>query len=109
MKTIKFSKDFKKLENENFTTIRKNDKKYKLHEIVQAKTPTKEFNIEVIGMQVTEFGRIHPVQLCADLDIDFNYFYEEQSYEWLLEQFKPFLGDDLTVDTVVYFYHFKKV
>jgi hypothetical protein len=108
---IKFSKDFKKLEDPKFTTIRIKDKKLNLGETVRILSPSHDFLAEVTGMEKISLGDISLYKIAIDLDL-----YDEWNKwdklingmnkdDYLLNRLNEFyLG--ITWNTTVYFYTF---
>ena len=68
MKTIKFNKDYKKLEREHFTSIRDHDKKLMLNETVHIISPGYDFLAEVIGMEKRKLNQMYADVLLDDLE-----------------------------------------
>lgn len=69
MKILKFSKDYSKLEDRVFTTIRRYDR-YKVGEIVSVKTPTKQFHVLILHKFKSKAKDLHKEFLCYDTDTD---------------------------------------
>jgi hypothetical protein len=107
MKIIKFDKDFKKLENKEFTTIRAKDKNLKLHDEVTIKSPNYEFTAEVNCMLYVQLEKVPTHLVCRDLDIDFGYFLAELSYSHLLDELREYIPK-VDWEDYVYLYNFQK-
>lgn len=63
-----FSKDYSKLDQNIFTTIRKNSIIYRIGNIYKIKTPTKEFKAMVIGRWLMEKAHISEQLAYNDAD-----------------------------------------
>ncbi len=111
MKTIEFNKDYSKLNDKFFTTIRKNDKHIFDNEIVCIKTPTKEFKAICDCFSKIKFKNIPSCLLCKDLD--FLPVYTRESpfvHEQALEIIKKIPNyENLTLESFVHLYSFVKV
>lgn len=67
MNVIKFSKDYPKLEDRVFTTIRRYDR-YKIGELVAIRTPKKQFYATILHKFKAVMGDLHAKFLCYDTD-----------------------------------------
>lgn len=113
VKKIKFAKNFKKLDNIIFTTIRTKNKQLKLDELVTIKTPTKSFYATVIGCKKTHLFHeeklvsIDKQILIDDLDIKnekSNDVFKEKVIN-TLKEFYPYVTEKSTV----YLYTFRSL
>jgi hypothetical protein len=69
MKTIKFSKDYSKLEKSSFTTIRHPlSTKYNEGEIYLVKSPSHSFKVECVNAGVVAIGQLTDKFLMQDTD-----------------------------------------
>lgn len=108
MKTIRFNKDYKKLENYDFTSIRNKNKDLKLEEIVLIKTPTTEFKAEVTGLCKIPLEYMGYDLISKDLDL-----YEEWDKNKLwgndllkcLQEIYP----EMTWNSIVFGYSFMRI
>lgn len=91
MDVIKFAKDFKKLDNDNFSTLRVHDR-YKKGEIYLVKTPTKEFKALLLDKNHYKLKDIPNRCLMQDTDTT--------TYYKAIEQLKEFYPD-LNLNTEV--------
>jgi hypothetical protein len=69
MKTIRFSKDFKKLDDPYFPTIRKKSKGLNTGRYYMIKTPTKEFQAILIVQNKVRFCEIPELTLYRDTEV----------------------------------------
>ncbi len=108
MKVIKFDKDYKKLENYDFTTIRDHNKEIFLEEIVLIKTPTKSFKAEVTGLAKLPLKDIGCDLIAKDLDLEEEWLNGTVMFEDLLESLQE-IYHGLTWDSVVFAYSFMRI
>lgn len=92
MQTIRFAKDFKKLDNDNFATIRLKDK-YTEGEIYLIKTPTREFEARLMAKEYQRFGDIPKEYIVRDTETD--------TYSSAMRLFTNFYTDIFTLDSIV--------
>lgn len=96
MRTVKFAKDFKKLDKDNFSTLRLHDK-YKEGEIYLIKTPTIEFQARLMAKDFYKLKEIPNRYLMEDTDTT--------SYFEALKQLHEFYPDiNLQSDVVSLFF-----
>jgi hypothetical protein len=100
MKTVKFAKDFKKLDNDNFSTLRLHDK-YKEGEIYKIKTPSKEFQARLMAKDFSKLKEIPNRYLMKDTDTT--------SYFEALKQLHEFYPNITLQSEVVDLYFTKKI
>jgi hypothetical protein len=108
MKVIKFSKDYTKLENYDFTTIRNKNKNLKLEEIVLIKTPTVEFKAEVTGSCKIPLKDMSCDLIAKDLDSLEQWLNGSLLYEDLLKSLQVFYPE-LTWKSIVFGYSFMRI
>ena len=105
MKTINFDKDYRKLKDERFTTIRLNDKGLLLNDTVKIKSPSHSFKAVVTGMYYSRLTQIPAIEIYKDLDITPGY--PAKNLDDCLDILKEYYPD-ITIDTCFYYYKFKK-
>lgn len=109
IETFKFNKDFKKLDEDIFTTIRIHSKDILINEIVCIDSPNKKFNAKLIGVSKRKLHDIHISTLKDDLEVFCHpYSSVADCYSECLEGIQKYYPD-LTLDSEVYLYYFKKV
>lgn len=108
MKVIKFNKDYKKLENYDFTTIRNRNNEIFLEEIVLIKSPHNEFKAEVTGLAKLPLKDIGFDLIAKDLDLSWEFSYGEVSCGDLLKVLQE-IYPELTWDSVVFAYSFMRI
>lgn len=109
MKVIKFDRDYSKLNNNNFTSIRDHDKHIFNNQIVIIKSPTKEFKAKCISWGRVKFSNI-PKNVFIN-DLEFSPVFTRESlfvHEQALRIIKE-IYPNLNLDSFVYLYNFKKV
>jgi len=111
MQTIKFKYDFKKLENDEFLTIRRTDKGSEIGQSVIIKSPSMEFLANVVEIEKIMLGDISTIRLARDLDLMEEYdkvdlIDARQTYHFkqkCLEKLKEFYKDIKWNDCVYIF------
>jgi hypothetical protein len=100
MEIIKFAKDFKKLDNDNFSTIRVHDR-YNEGEIYLVKTPTKTFKARLMAKDYSKLKDIPNRFLMEDTDTT--------TYYKAMAQLKEFYPDINPSTEVVNLFFTKKI
>ena len=105
MKIIKFGKDYPKLDEDIFTSIRMDDKDLKLHDLVTIQTPTSETTVEVVGMEYCRLEQLSLHELTKDTGVYFGT--SIGLWEKILHELRKYYPK-LRWDSMIYFYKFSK-
>jgi len=83
MKTIKFSKDYSKLEKSSFTTIRHPfSTKYNEGEIYRVKSPSNSFKVECVNAGIVAIGQLTDKFLMQDTDAKSRHYALEELFSF---------------------------
>lgn len=124
MRILEFDKNYPKLKNKVFTTVRDHDKKFLIDEEIIVKSPKYEFNAQIIKIEHSTLGNEPMYRLLDDLclksdignkPIDEIDFEGEDRFEWghayyddrVLDEFKK-IYPSMTWNSDIYIYTLKK-